>query len=131
MTFIKEVSMKKRHIIGICTAALLAIILILSLNTPLKKHAGKLYAFDDPDDPSFDSRRRSSIDDCRAYAANFQSAGWLDDKAAFQDRFGPPMRVNEPVDNEEQVMDFMFDNYTRITLDCAGDTCKVRCSSRF
>jgi hypothetical protein len=90
-----------------------------------------LHAFDDPDYPSFEANRKAGMDDCRTYADNFRSQGWLDDKAAFQDRFGSPVRVNEPIDAQEQVLDFLYNNYTKITLDCSGDSCGARCSPRF
>lgn len=118
---------RQRH----CTNMAIMNKLLLLVCAVLVFLAGSSYAFDDPDPTSFESNRVGSLEKCRNFASSFKSVGWTDDISNFQDSFGPPQNVNEPVDQEEQILDFNFDSYTVITLDCLNDSCSARCWSKF
>jgi hypothetical protein len=91
-----------------------------------------IYAYDDPDTPSIQDKAKASIQNCRAFAAGFQSQGTLEDRRDFQSRFGSPVEINAPLDvDDDSVADYTFDAFTTITLDCADNKCRCRCRPKY
>lgn len=62
---------------------------------------------------------------------NFKNRDFLSDKFDLEQKLGPPMEVNTSDYSEDYVVEYSYDAYTKLILDCADGTRDCRCKPKY
>ena len=111
--------MKKRYpvILGLVVTTLVFVAFNASAHKYLRKTST-------PTQDVIAAESVTSMSDCMNFSASFGSRGRANDQASFKREFGAP------ISRSGRTTTYNYDNYTRILLDCSGNSCNCRCLSK-